>query len=92
MKTLRQLRGRYRKAIWDVDPAALSGMRAAAVKIMRTLGGVCNQISQGQLTLRAMTLVYTTLLSLVLLIAISFSILMSVGCWGRWAWSCSSGR
>lgn len=79
MGAVSQLRERYRKAVWEVNVAALSGARAAAVKFVRIAVGVWRQVSQGQLTLRAMSLVYTTLLSLVPLIAVSFSVLKSFG-------------
>lgn len=52
--------------IWLVDTAKL-------------IVAVARDLAEGQLTLRAMSLVYTTLLSLVPLLAISFSILKGFG-------------
>ncbi len=49
------------------------------VGLMRHTYAVLRDLSDGQLTLRAMSLVYTTLLSLVPLLAISFSILKGFG-------------
>jgi membrane protein len=46
---------------------------------LRLLWAVTRDMASGQLTLRAMSLVYTTLLSLVPLLAISFSILKGFG-------------
>ncbi|MFP3944005.1 MAG: YhjD/YihY/BrkB family envelope integrity protein [Alphaproteobacteria bacterium] len=53
--------------------------RRAGVRIMRLGRGVFADLSEGQLTLWAMSLVYTTLLSLVPLLAISFSVLKGFG-------------
>ena len=50
---------------------------------MRIAVAVSLDMIQGQLTLRAMSLVYTTLLSLVPLLAISFSILKAFGVHNR---------
>lgn len=47
--------------------------------IMRISYGVIRDLSEGQLTLRAMSLVYTTLLSLVPLLVVSFSVLKAFG-------------
>jgi membrane protein len=47
--------------------------------VLRNLTAVLRDISTGQLTLRAMSLVYTTLLSVVPLIAVSFSVLKGFG-------------
>ena len=47
--------------------------------IFRNLWAVMRDIASGQLTLRAMSLVYTTLLSVVPLIAVSFSVLKGFG-------------
>jgi membrane protein len=51
----------------------------ALVRIVRLLFAVGRDLAAGQLTLRAMSLVYTTLLSLIPLLAISFSILKGFG-------------
>ena len=47
--------------------------------ILRNLWAVLRDIMSGQLTLRAMSLVYTTLLSVVPLMAVSFSVLKGFG-------------
>jgi len=51
----------------------------ALVPAVRMLFAVSRDLAAGQLTLRAMSLVYTTLLSLIPLLAISFSILKGFG-------------
>jgi membrane protein len=50
---------------------------------LRYLYGLVRDIVQGQLTLRAMSLVYTTLLSVVPLVAFSFSVLKGLGVHNR---------
>ncbi len=47
--------------------------------MLRTIYVVSRDLGEGQLTLRAMSLVYTTLLSLVPLLALSFSVLKGFG-------------
>ena len=49
------------------------------IRIARTVYVLVRDIADGQLTLRAMSLVYTTLLSLVPLLAVSFSVLKGFG-------------
>lgn len=61
------------------DPEEAEGWNGALFGIFRVLVAVVRDILEGQLTLRAMSLVYTTLLSLVPLIAISFSVLKGFG-------------
>lgn len=54
-------------------------VQAVAVGIVRGLSGIVREAAEGQLTLRAMSLVYTTLLSVVPLLALSFSVLKAFG-------------
>ncbi len=67
------------KKIWGPDISSLSGVKAFFLKSLRILYAAVRDIYEGQLTLRAMSLVYTTLLSLVPLIAVSFSVLKAFG-------------
>lgn len=48
-------------------------------RVLQLVWAVVRDVAEGQITLRAMSLVYTTLLSLVPLLAISFSILKGFG-------------
>ncbi|MCH8213960.1 MAG: YihY/virulence factor BrkB family protein [Proteobacteria bacterium] len=66
-------------AIWDVDLAALPAWAGAPVRLVRILYAVVRDLGDGMLSLRAMSLVYATLLSLVPLLAISFSVLKGLG-------------
>jgi membrane protein len=69
----------FEKLVWG-DRLEKSGPlgRFAAV-VLRYIYGLGRDIVFGQLTLRAMSLVYTTLLSVVPLIAFSFSVLKGLG-------------
>lgn len=68
-----------RYEIWERDLAALSRFRRVIVESVRIIWQVSKDIWDGELTLRAMSLVYTTLLSLIPLLAISFSVLKGFG-------------
>ena len=68
-----------RKAVWEVDLSQVSSIRAAYVRLLRVLHTVARELGDGQLNLRAMSLVYTTLLALVPLLAVSFSVLKAFG-------------
>ncbi len=69
--------------LWSTDLASLPTWKALLLQSLRTLYVVFRDIIDGQLTLRAMSLVYTTLLSLVPLIAVSFSVLKAFGVHNR---------
>jgi membrane protein len=49
------------------------------LRLLRYLYAILRDLSRGELTLRAMSLVYTTLLSIVPLLALSFSVLKGLG-------------
>ncbi len=67
------------RVIWGEDLARLSTLRALGMRTLRTLYALVNDFRDGQLTLHAMSLVYTSLLSLVPLLALSFSVLKGFG-------------
>jgi membrane protein len=56
-----------------------SGLAAAALRLLQYPYAVIRDLSRGQINLRAMSLVYTTLLSLIPLLAFSFAILKVFG-------------
>ncbi len=66
-------------AILDVDLASLPRWKAWAYGFLRIGYVVVRDLGDGMLTLRAMSLVYTTILSMVPLLAISFSVLKGFG-------------
>jgi membrane protein len=65
--------------VWDTDLHSLPFWQGFFTRVLRTIYAVLRDLTQGQLTLQAMSLVYTTLLSLVPLLAVSFSVLKGFG-------------
>jgi membrane protein len=65
--------------VWDGDLRRLSGPHRVVVFILRVTHMLFKELLGGQLNLRAMSLVYTTLLSIVPLLAVSFSVLKGFG-------------
>ena len=66
-------------AIWETSLASMHKWQAWLIQMLRILIATARDIAEGLLTLRAMGLVYTTLLSLVPLLAVSFSVLKGFG-------------
>jgi len=87
MKSLSQamaaLRARLNAQRTRVAAQPLAGWQRALLVPVRMGWAVIQDFLSGQLTLRAMSLVYTTLLSLVPLLAISFSVLKGFGAHNR---------
>lgn len=79
MHHLAPLRERLDKLLWDTDTSLLPAWQGRLVLATRTAVVVSRDLTQGYLTLQAMSLVYTTLLSLVPLLAVSFSVLKGFG-------------
>ena len=78
-RMIEDLRHRLELFIWG-DLLAKYGLPGRVLAIvLRYLYAVLRDIMSGQLTLRAMSLVYTTLLSVVPLLAFSFSVLKGLG-------------
>lgn len=73
----RALLDRLEAMVWA--PAADGGSRSGLLRLVRTIVILARDLAFGQLTLRAMSLVYTTLLSIVPLLALSFSVLKAFG-------------
>ena len=65
--------------VWAADLSRLPRWNAAGIGAMRIFWAVVRDFAEGQISLRAMSLVYTTLLSLIPLLAISFSVLKGFG-------------
>jgi len=75
---LKARRGALEHLIWD-EPEAARRWRGRFAYTVRLLIVLVRDIATGQLTMRAMSLVYTTLLSIVPLLALSFSVLKAFG-------------
>jgi membrane protein len=71
------------KLIWRTPAASLQRGQLWLVRFMRLAIVLVRDLAQGQLNLRAMGLVYTTLLSIVPLLAISFSVLKAFGVYNQ---------
>ena len=66
-------------ALWSVDTKSLPRWKAWSIAVLRVMFAIARDVLAGNLTLHAMSLVYTTLLSFVPLLALSFSVLKGFG-------------
>lgn len=73
------LRGRLDDLLWREDADPSRSPARLGLKALRVAYGVLRELSEGQITLRAMSLVYASLLSLVPLLAVSFAMLKAFG-------------
>ncbi len=73
------LLNRLERIIWEEQAEPRPPWRTHGLRIVRTILILVQDLVSGQLTLRAMSLVYTTLLSIVPLLALSFSVLKAFG-------------
>ena len=79
MLTLHRLGMAFIRSIWEVQLSTLPTWRAKLTRLLRGIYTLARDLTEGQLTLHATSLVYTTLLSLVPLLAVSFSVLKAFG-------------
>lgn len=70
---------RYDRWIWQPELEQLKGPRRWALLVARIAVTLVRDIQAGEITMRAMGLVYTTLVSLVPLLALAFSLLKAFG-------------
>ena len=70
---------RVQEIIWQCDLDSLSKWQRITLGACRTIYLITHDLANGQLNLRAMSLVFTTILSFVPLIAVSFSVLKAFG-------------
>jgi membrane protein len=78
-RKFQELKAWLAACVWEDDLRHLGGLRKVLVFVLRVLHMLFRELLGGQLNLRAMSLVYTTLLSLVPLLAVSFSVLKGFG-------------
>ena len=74
-----QLRQKFDHFVWGDGLEKHGSLGKVAAVVLRYAYGLIRDMVSGQITLRAMSLVYTTLLSVVPLIAFSFSVLQGFG-------------
>jgi len=77
------LRTNFEEAVWRTPGESLPRARAWLLRGLQIGVVLARDLAQGQLTLRAMGLVYTTLLSIVPLLALSFSVLKAFGVYNK---------
>ena len=70
-------------AIWSGRFDARTGWKASVIRPLRLVLVLIRDVAYGELTLRATSLVFTTLLSLVPLLALSFSVLKAFGVYNQ---------
>ncbi|MCH8029442.1 MAG: YihY family inner membrane protein [Candidatus Dadabacteria bacterium] len=76
---LRRINEYFEKDLWEMDTRVLDFPRAFMVKTLRLVHASAREYRESELNLRAMSLVYSTLLALVPLLALSFSVLKALG-------------
>lgn len=69
----------FARELWEIDTGSLGKYKSFVIMSLRLLNVVFHEFTEGQLTLRAMSLVYSILLSIVPVLAISFSVLKAFG-------------
>ena len=79
MQLLQRIRDAVHHWVWDPVPAGAGWWQRHGVELARIAACVGEDLRSGALTMRAMSLVFTTLLALVPLIAVSFSVLKGFG-------------
>ncbi len=70
---------RWQRLLWETPLKQHDRLQRPAIRIGQLLDGIIRQFDNGQMNLRIMGLAYTTLLSLVPLLAVSFSVLKAFG-------------
>ncbi len=80
---MNKLVNRIERRVWGNQGYCGSPLSNVCLRAMRTVLALGRDLVYGQLNLRAMSLVYTTLLSIVPLLALSFSILKAFGVYNQ---------
>lgn len=71
--------GPLARRIWELDPAAMGGLKGWGVKVLQFFTFALSSFLSNNALLRAAALSFTTLLSLVPLLALAFSVLKGLG-------------
>jgi len=75
----KSLQDAYLKTVWGTSDSQSSNEQSGIITSLRIAHLVIRDLMDGMITLRAMGLVYTTILALVPLLAVSFSVLKGFG-------------
>lgn len=76
---LNELQERFNQLLWNIQLKNVNKYKAFLIRALRIFYGTFQDLKSGMPSLRAMSLVYTTLLSIVPLLAVSFSVLKGFG-------------
>ncbi len=76
---INRIKNYFVNRIWEIDTGSLGSYSSFIVKSARLLYVALREFTERQLNLRAMGLVYTVLLAIVPLLALSFSVLKAFG-------------
>lgn len=79
MSKIGQIRTSIRDFVWERDLAAMPRWKAWVYRWIRLFYAILRDVTEGRFTMRATSLVYTTLIALVPLLAFAFSILQAFG-------------
>jgi membrane protein len=79
VRDLQELPKTIRDSVWSEELEGRGFWSAFGVRLLRLVWAVVRDLRSGDPSLRAMSLVYTTILSLVPLLAVSFSVLKGFG-------------
>lgn len=79
MTTVTELQRALSRLLWSRDPSRLQPWQARLLALGRVLQAVLRDLVRGDLNVQASSLAFTTLLSLVPLLAVSFSVLKGFG-------------
>lgn len=79
MESFQKIASFFDSYIWEADPERMGWPRAFLLRALRVIYGSYKEFKANELELRAMGLVYSTLLAIVPLLALSFSVLKAFG-------------
>ncbi|MBI5041620.1 MAG: YihY/virulence factor BrkB family protein [Gammaproteobacteria bacterium] len=79
LDSITRLRNHLQEIVWSDDLRQLPAWRRLLIGALRLGQVLLRELARGELNLRAMSMVYTTLLSMVPLLAVSFSVLKGFG-------------
>ncbi|MCF8200164.1 MAG: YihY family inner membrane protein [Sulfuritalea sp.] len=83
MNAAKDWMSRLDEIVWGPQEGTGPALQPRGLRIVRTVLVLGRDLALGQITLRAMGLVYTTLLSIVPLLALSFSVLKAFGVYNQ---------